>query len=84
MVSHNGSHPDPLAVRLLLVQRWGFHNTYCMGKHLTEQLVQSYHGRICPCSIVRPTLVSAVAKEPYAGYVGNLAGALHTVHCSLP
>lgn len=25
-------------------------------------------------AIVRPTLVSAVAGQPYPGYVGNLAG----------
>ena len=55
-------------------QRWGFKNTYTFGKHLAEQLVASYHGRHFPVAIVRPSLVSAVAGQPYPGYAGNMAG----------
>jgi hypothetical protein len=57
------------------IRRWDFPNTYTFGKHLAEQLVASYqssHG--LPVAIVRPSLVSAIAGEPYPGYVGNWAG----------
>ena len=56
------------------LQTWNFNNSYCLGKHLTEQLVASYHGVRFPVAIVRPSLVLAVAGKPYPGYVGNLAG----------
>ncbi len=49
-----------------------------LGKHLTEALVAEWRaaGRLAGgrVAIVRPTLVSAVAGQPYPGYVGNLAG----------
>jgi hypothetical protein len=46
-----------------------------MGKHLAEQLVaqRAAAGR-WPAAIVRPSFVVGVAAQPYAGYVGNLAG----------
>ncbi|WIA32225.1 hypothetical protein OEZ86_003073 [Tetradesmus obliquus] len=55
--------------------RWSFPNNYTLSKHLAEQLVWRYqqqHG--VPASIVRPSLVCAVAYEPIPGYVGNWAG----------
>lgn len=57
------------------MNRYGFPNTYCLGKHLTEQLVRDYRikGRL-PICIVRPSLVGSVAGKPYPGYIGNLAG----------
>jgi hypothetical protein len=47
-----------------------------MGKHLAEQLVaqRAAEARFPPCAIVRPSFVVGVAAQPYAGYVGNLAG----------
>ena len=69
-----------ISLRLIITefchQSWNFNNnSYCLGKHLTEQLVASYHGVRFPVAIVRPSLVLAVAGKPYPGYVGNLAGA---------
>ncbi|GLC35753.1 Fatty acyl-CoA reductase 2 [Pleodorina starrii] len=61
----------------LLCKNWNLPNTYLLGKHLTEALVEQYHreGRITGgACIVRPSLVSAIAGAPYPGYVGNLAG----------
>lgn len=46
-----------------------------MGKHMSEQLVTRYQAKQqLPVAIVRPSLVSAIAGEPYPGYVGNWAG----------
>eukprot|EP00210_Caulerpa_lentillifera_P002675 g2555.t1 len=57
------------------MNRFGFPNTYCLGKHLTEQLVRDYRvNRRLPVCIVRPSLVGSVAGKPYPGYIGNLAG----------
>ncbi|KAF6261123.1 male sterility protein-domain-containing protein [Scenedesmus sp. NREL 46B-D3] len=45
------------------------------GKHMSEQLVTRYQAKQqLPVAIVRPSLVSAIAGEPYPGYVGNWAG----------
>lgn len=56
-------------------QLWGFPNTYTMGKHLAEQLVARYQAQLdMPVAVVRPSLVSAIAGEPYPGYIGNYAG----------
>ncbi|KAF8055926.1 fatty acyl-CoA reductase [Scenedesmus sp. PABB004] len=58
-----------------LLERWAFPNTYTMGKHMSEQLVTRYQARLqLPVAIVRPSLVCALAGEPYPGYVGNWAG----------
>lgn len=57
--------------------RWNYPNTYCLGKHLAEQMVAQYQQRYAlPVAVVRPALVSAVAKAPYPGYAGNWAGPL--------
>ncbi|KAG2442806.1 hypothetical protein HXX76_002885 [Chlamydomonas incerta] len=61
----------------MLCRNWGLPNTYLLGKHLSESLVEQYHSeRLIPagCAIVRPSLVSALAGAPWPGYVGNLAG----------
>lgn len=56
-------------------QLWHFPNTYTMGKHMSEQLVTRYQAQLqLPVAIVRPSLTSAIAGEPYPGYVGNWAG----------
>jgi hypothetical protein len=56
-------------------QLWGFPNTYTLGKHLAEQLVARYQAQLdMPIAVVRPSLVSAIAGEPYPGYIGNYAG----------
>jgi len=51
-----------------LMQRLNFTSTYAFGKHLSEQLVDSTI--IKPGvsrAIVRPSLIAAVAQEPYPG-----------------
>lgn len=59
----------------VLMKMWKFPNTYTMGKHMSEQLVTRYQAKQqLPVAIVRPSLVSAIAGEPYPGYVGNWAG----------
>jgi hypothetical protein len=56
------------------IDLWGFKNTYAMGKHLAEKAVAALQREFnLPLCIVRPSLVSAVAAEPYAGYVGESA-----------
>jgi fatty acyl-CoA reductase len=57
------------------MHRFGFPNTYCLGKHLTEQLVREYYvKKKLPICIVRPSLIGSVADKPYPGYLSNLAG----------
>ncbi|KAF5839738.1 hypothetical protein DUNSADRAFT_18740 [Dunaliella salina] len=48
--------------------------TLVLGKNLTERLLRDAHCKPAPVSIVRPTLVSALAGPPYPGFTGNLAG----------
>ena len=55
------------------MKRFGFLDTYMLGKHLAEQLAASYHGKYFPVGIIRPTAVSALNGSPYPGYVGNYA-----------
>jgi hypothetical protein len=46
-----------------------------MGKHLAEKAVLALQRELgVPLCIVRPSLVSAVAAEPYAGYSGARPG----------
>lgn len=70
--------PDTADMRAnVFMRRWGFPNTYTLGKHLTEHLVAKYQARLgLPAAIVRPSLVSAVAGAPYPGYAGNWAGCI--------
>ena len=70
--------PGDADMRALVYQRrWGFPNTYTLGKHLTEHLVASYQARHgLPVAIVRPSLVSAMAGAPCPGYAGNWAGCI--------
>jgi len=47
---------------------WGFPNTYCLGKHLAEQLVfRTQQATGLPVAILRPSLVTGVAGLPYPG-----------------
>lgn len=47
---------------------WGFPNTYCLGKHLAEQLVYRTHQATgLPLAILRPSLVTGVAGLPWPG-----------------
>ncbi|WIA40535.1 hypothetical protein OEZ86_013881 [Tetradesmus obliquus] len=67
--------PDANSRAATLLQRWHFPNTYTLGKHMSEQLVARYQAKQqLPVAIVRPSLVSAIAGEPYPGYAGNWAG----------
>jgi hypothetical protein len=43
-------------------------------KALTEHMVFDAHCPALPVTIVRPSLVGALAGRPYPGFVGNLAG----------
>ena len=56
------------------MQQWRFPNTYCFSKHLAESLVADYHAKAFPVTIVRPSIIGAIAGAPLAGYVGNTAG----------
>ncbi|GMH35777.1 hypothetical protein BSKO_03645 [Bryopsis sp. KO-2023] len=58
----------------MVMRRFNFPNTYCLGKRMTEELVNDYFKNGLPCTIVRPSLITGVAKDPYPGYIGNLAG----------
>lgn len=57
-----------------LMERFNFPNTYCVGKKMTEELVADHYKNGLPCCIIRPSLVTNVEKDPYPGYLGNLAG----------
>jgi thioester reductase-like protein len=53
------------------IDLWGFRNTYAFGKHLAEKALAAANQELgLPLAIVRPSLVSAVAAEPYPGYCG--------------
>eukprot|EP00775_Hariotina_reticulata_P006278 gene6278-6517_t len=58
-----------------LMKHWNFPNNYTLSKHLAEYMVADFHKSYkLPVAIVRPTLISSVAKDPYPGYTGNFAG----------
>ncbi|GBF91009.1 hypothetical protein Rsub_03864 [Raphidocelis subcapitata] len=66
---------EATALAAKYIDLWGFKNTYAMGKHLAEKAVVRLAGELLlPLAIVRPSLVSAVAAEPFVGYAGNYAG----------
>lgn len=55
-----------------LMQQLSFSSTYAFAQHLTEQLVDGT--TIKPGvsrAIVRPSLIAAVAQEPYPGYISK-------------
>ncbi len=55
-----------------LLARWGFPNTYCLGKHMAEQaLLEVAQKTGLPLAIVRPSFVTSVARLPYPGYFGG-------------
>jgi nucleoside-diphosphate-sugar epimerase len=51
-----------------LLAQWNFPNNYTLSKHLAEYMVADYqqHANM-PVAIVRPTLISSVARDPYPG-----------------
>ncbi|KAI8477069.1 MAG: male sterility protein-domain-containing protein [Monoraphidium minutum] len=68
--------PDEAEARAQgLISYLGFRNTYALGKHLAEKAVAALQREHrLPLAILRPSLVSSVAYEPYAGFTGNYAG----------
>jgi hypothetical protein len=68
---------EATALAAKYIDLWGFKNTYAMGKHLAEKAVVRLAGELrLPLAVVRPSLVSAVAAEPYCGYAGAAPGRL--------
>ena len=56
-------------------RHWGFPNTYCLGKHLAEQLVfRTQKEAGLPIAILRPSLVTGCAGLPLPGACSNWAG----------
>lgn len=68
------SDEDAQLKAIVLMDRFNFPNTYCIGKRLTEELVTDYFKKGLPCSIIRPSLITGVDQGSYPGYIGNLAG----------
>jgi nucleoside-diphosphate-sugar epimerase len=61
------AHNAELRAEGLLAQ-WNFPNNYTLSKHLAEYMVADYqHHANMPVAIVRPTLISSVARDPYPG-----------------
>jgi nucleoside-diphosphate-sugar epimerase len=52
----------------------GIQNTYFLIKNLTERMVMTYRDAGLPLCILRPTIVTGVARAPYPGFVGNTSG----------
>jgi hypothetical protein len=51
-----------------MLAQWNFPNNYTFSKHLAEYMVADYQKRFnMPVAIVRPTLISSVARDPYPG-----------------
>lgn len=51
-----------------LLSQWNFPNNYTLSKHLAEYMLADYHKHYnMPIAIVRPTLISSVARDPYPG-----------------
>lgn len=48
-------------------------NTYTYTKALAEQVLEMECGNV-PLTIVRPSIVAAAAKEPYAGWIDHING----------
>jgi len=65
--------PDKAEARAqALIQILGFRGTYALGKHLAEKAVNALQQEHrLPLAILRPSLVSAVALEPYPGFAGG-------------
>ena len=53
----------------------GLPNSYTLTKHMAEGLVADMHAAgVLPSAIVRPSIVSCIARAPAPGYFGNSAG----------
>jgi nucleoside-diphosphate-sugar epimerase len=61
-----------------LLAQWNFPNNYTLSKHLAEYMVADYqqHANL-PVAIVRPTLISSVARDPYPGEPSILCAMVH-------
>ena len=57
-----------------MLRATGLPNCYTLTKHMCEELVDSLHCDAFPVSIVRPTIIGAIANSPLPGYFGNAAG----------
>jgi hypothetical protein len=54
-----------------LLSQWNFPNNYTLSKHLAEYMIADYQKHFAmPIAIVRPTLISSVARDPYPGERG--------------
>jgi nucleoside-diphosphate-sugar epimerase len=61
------------------MKHWNFPNNYTLSKHLAEYMVADFHKSYkLPVAIVRPTLISSVAKDPYPGKYGQALGQINT------
>lgn len=58
----------------VLLEKFGFPNTYCFTKNMGEVLLQKMKGSV-PLSIVRPAIVGCALREPYPGWVDVLTAA---------
>jgi nucleoside-diphosphate-sugar epimerase len=51
-----------------LLAQWNFPNNYTLSKHLAEYMVADYQKYFnLPVAIMRPTLISSCARDPYPG-----------------
>jgi hypothetical protein len=51
-----------------LLAQWNFPNNYTLSKHLSEYMVADYQQYFnLPVAIMRPTLISSCARDPYPG-----------------
>jgi hypothetical protein len=58
-----------------MLAQWNFPNNYTLSKHLAEYMVADYQKQFnMPVAIVRPTLISSVARDPYPGARQGCAG----------
>jgi nucleoside-diphosphate-sugar epimerase len=63
-----------------LLSQWNFPNNYTLSKHLAEYMLAVYQAHLhMPIAIVRPTLISSVARDPYSGVCVRGACAARTV-----
>jgi nucleoside-diphosphate-sugar epimerase len=64
---------------LKFIVKNNFRNTYTISKNLTERLVMSYGEKGLNVCIMRPSLVTSIAGNPYPGYIGNTSGITGTL-----
>jgi nucleoside-diphosphate-sugar epimerase len=63
-----------------LLSQWNFPNNYTLSKHLAEYMLADYQAHLhMPIAIVRPTLISSVARDPYPGVPARRARGVRAV-----